>query len=489
KSASDVYVGEDGSTNAGLHHWDGSAWSVLNPGNYVIGLFGYGGELAVMEIDGAWNPTRFIKTWPGSTTLFTGSSRRLVSAAEGAPGELWVSEQSYYSSTYTNHLSKVVGGIAGSATTYNSSDFAFVAPRTSSDVWYASSSAGGKQFNGSSWASGTIGGVPAVTFNAAHTSNGRSFFVGRWGQILRRDGAGWSRLTSRAEPVTGQPIEGINAVYPYSSTKLALDADVFHADGTTERIFGFWDGTSFSGVTSLASAWQEVSFFSADGNTGWMVSSRNSGVGIRFNGTTWETPVALPAGGYFAGMGGSAPDDVWATAPGLTLHYTNTWSTVNNPYSGSSTALRYPVSKSTSLAFAVAGTAGSNMNVIRWNGTSWALDASAPSGTYYNLWTAPGESVWASGSFGVRRFDVNSNQWVDMAVPAIPTGPLAASNDTNVLVPAASDRLWKWNGTAWTVEQCPSGLFAWGSYVPPSLLHAAGKLWLTSVQPYGLFFR
>lgn len=461
--------------------WNGTRW--LDPiGSTFTSTSGTYRQVAV------YSPTELrlatnsdLLSWNGTTITKIDSISGVQHLAPGNPGELWVASSTYSSSTssYRAQLSKYVGGTPSSASLpsnglANGSDL-FVAPRANDDIWLLDTGTNSWQFDGNAWRSAPVTGFNTLEqFSAASTQAATSLACTWQGGWAKRTSAGWSRLDTTFFPpgITGR-LETLQVV-PLSNGRLAMTTENgYPAPSTLPRQVGIFDGTNWTGLKNINSSLAGLG--STDGTTLWLLEPDSSSSGTTlvsfFNGTSWAQRQTLP-GRYFYSVAGLSSTDVWAGGQGTIAHYPAAdggWAVVGNPFSGTTTGVDRLTPKRADLVFA----RGGNASVLKWAGTSWAVDVTLPSGEVYDLQTAPGADVYAAGAFGLQRYSVANGTWSSIAVPSDVAQlgrTLVVVSDSDISVAArlagsAADSspgtLLHWNGTTWSRETFPAEWFGY----------------------------
>ncbi len=173
-----------------------------------------------------------------------------------------------------------------------------------------------------------------------------------------------------------------------------------------------------------------------------------------WDGTSWSQ-VSSPSPGQWHtlnGVSARASNDVWAvgsffssgsgsSTQSLILHWDGSaWSQVPSPnYSGSSTTYLYAVAaRASNDAWAVGSTTlattGGAMVIAHWNGTSWDLVATPPSGSNQNMLTGvaalSANDAWAVGHYYLNsRFHTLLEHWDGSTWSIVPGPNLGAGVD------------------------------------------------------------
>ncbi len=235
--------------------------------------------------------------------------------------------------------------------------------------------------------------------------------------------------------------------------------------GTMDQIWGLW-------ASGASDVW-------AGGDSGTL---------LHWNGSAWSS-VTNPLSGMtraLRGIWASGGSDVWAVGDlGNTLHWNGSaWSSVTNPLSGA-TNLRSAWGSGASDVWAT----GASGAILRWNGSAWSSVASGTTSHLMGVWGSGGSDVWAVGYSGTI-LHWNGSAWSSVAsgTPHVLFGVWGRAA-SDVWAVGAAGTILHWNGSAWS--SVASGTTndlrgVWGNgesdvwavgYSGTILLHRNGSAW------------
>jgi hypothetical protein len=233
-------------------------------------------------------------------------------------------------------------------------------------------------------------------------------------------------------PVSGAPL--LHAVW-------AISADDVFAVGDTGTILrrtnNEWVAMASGTTRNLRGVW------AASASNVWAVGV--SGTILRFNGTAWSSVTGIATSDIDA-VWGSGPNDVWLVGGTTVQHWNGTAFSVTG-FGG------------TLLAVSGSGpndvwVTGENMNLRRFNGTSWStVNPGAGTSTFFSVLALTATEVWAADfNPGKEAMRLVGGRWVAFRTGGGIFNGLTAFSTTNVWG-AGGSRVGQWNGTAWTLTQ------------------------------------
>lgn len=236
---------------------------------------------------------------------------------------------------------------------------------------YAANHTGMLRWNGSTWSH-----VAAVRWRTLHdvwgSSAGNVWGVGDKGELVRWDGTAWT---------------------------------LHRYDGTSVSARGLGDFDTPARSYALQGVWG-----SSSGN---VFAVGDSGVVLRYNGTTW-TRMTTPTTAQLTDVWGSGPSDVYATT--------------------------------------AAG------QLIRFNGSAWSVvPAVQAPGALRSVWGTGSGNVYAVGDGGIV-YRYSGGSWQRIRLPT--RSALYAvwgTGSSNVFVGGADGALYRWSGSAWVPEKALNG--------------------------------
>jgi hypothetical protein len=241
--------------------------------------------------------------------------------------------------------------------------------------------------------------------------------VGGSGRILSWNGSTWATQTSGTT-------DSLFCVW-------GTDASNIWAAGQFGT-FTRWNGTSWtSGFVGLNITF--TGMWGSAANQIWMVGTRASGGNggvYKYNGTSWSEDASMGVVGGLNDVWGSSATDVWAVGnSGLILRWNGTsWSTVS---SGTTQNLQ-----------AVWGTAANNIyatghqgGIFRYDGSTWAAQASGTTQRLNSVVGTSTSSLYAvGGSFSFAQLLVGVPESVPTAEPTVTTTNPGTIGSTTVVM-------------------------------------------------------
>jgi uncharacterized protein YjdB len=281
------------------------------------------------------------------------------------------------------------------------------------------------RWNGSTWSVSSTGSTRAL--NSVWASGGIAFAVGATGEVLRFGSGSWVRQTVP----TSESLSGVTGSTGSTVVAVGTFGTVLSYNGST------WTTVNSNGVVAdLYSA----SAVSASDTRVYIASDDgllllNNGVLTRM--TTPYTPrmfsVSVDAAGqvWAGGQRGSVQrlaSGSWETIS-LAPDLIDAWTT------------------SASNSWAV----GEFGFIYRWNGSSWARQATATTTTLNAVWGASATEAFAAGDNGTMlRFD--GTAWSAMSFPSTSSVyGLWGSSASNVFAVTAAGEVVRFNGSSWSV--------------------------------------
>ncbi|MBK8046744.1 MAG: Ig-like domain repeat protein [Anaerolineales bacterium] len=201
---------------------------------------------------------------------------------------------------------------------------------------------------------------------------------------------------------------------------------------TTSGLFDIW-GTSASSIYAAG----------------------QSGVVVRYDGSTW-TKMVTNTSASFHGLWGSSTADIYAVGyAGAIRHYNGTaWSSMN---SGITTSFNGIWVASPSEAFAV----GSSGRIAHYDGSAWTSMTSGTTFALRAVWGFAGDQVFAVGDNGVVLLYDGVN-W-----SSLPTGSISTLRDvwgsspTDLFAVGNAGTILHYNGSTWTAMESKSTATIW----------------------------
>jgi hypothetical protein len=436
-------------------HWDGTQWANANaPAASYTDIWATAGFAVAGTTAGviAWDGTmwQMLGTYAGgSVGTVHGTSSTDVWAADAT--KLW----HWNGTSWTASLTAQIGSIAA------------VAP---DDVW-VSGSVGAPTFgsliahwNGSAWtqyASIEAGLYAAITADAPNDA-----WISENQAVYHFDGAGFETTLPLSASSRGQLLElhsfgpgdivGVSSdgiVYRYhgqaytdwnpSETAVPTHSwmdngdDIFVTD--TAGHISHWDGTTWTGISTVADASAFVSVFGTGSDNVW--ASASGGSLYRFTAATWtKQATALPGGAILWGTGAS---DMWGFSTTQAGHF-----------DGSSWTL--------SPFMDVIGVAGSSSSDV------WTIGTNAVShwdGAMWNAITYPSaQPLVGIASIGANRvvavdseyaYTWDGTSWSQALVPVVNGIKFVAATAPNQVIAATPNELAQFDGTEWAQVRLP----------------------------------
>lgn len=226
-----------------------------------------------------------------------------------------------------------------------------------------------------------------------------------------------------------------------------------------------WNGTSWSHVDAVR--WRTLhDVWGSSAASVWGVGDR--GELVRWDGTAWTlhrfdgtavTPKPLgdfntPALSYsLRGVWGSGAGNVFAVGDsGVVLRYNGTsWARMTT---GTTAQLTDVWGSGASDVYATTATG----RLVRFNGTSWSFVAGVQApGALWSVWGTSATNIYAVGDGGIL-FRYNGSSWQRIRLPTrAALYAVSGTGASNVYVGGAEGALYRFNGTAWTPEKALNG--------------------------------
>lgn len=226
-----------------------------------------------------------------------------------------------------------------------------------------------------------------------------------------------------------------------------------------------WNGSSWSHVAAVR--WRTLyDVWGSGASNVWGVGDK--GELVRWNGTAWTlsrydgTSVAAkdlgdfdtPARSYsLRGVWGSSASNVFAVGDsGVVLRYNGTtWTRMTTPTTAQLTDV-WGSGASDVYATTASG------QLIRFNGSAWSLVSAVQApGALWGVWGTAANNVYAVGDGGmVYRYDGASWQRIRLATRAA-LYAVGGTGASNVFVGGADGALYRWSGSAWLAEKARNG--------------------------------
>ncbi len=262
------------------------------------------------------------------------------------------------------------------------------------DVWAVGDSGRILRWRGSAWAS-VSSGTTNTLFGVWGSSETDVWAVGASGTVLRWRGSAWLQVPS----------------------------------GTMEAIQAVW-GSSVSSVWASASQ-TEV---------------------LRWNGSSW-VPTGAP-GLKFAGIWGSATNDIWMTRyGGLNRWNGSAWSSHlvgPDPYPELRAVWGSSASDVWAVGYTIAGQTVYPARIVRWDSSAWK-DYPLPSGKsgqhdrLFGVWGSSGSDVWAVGEQGILRW--NGSAWARVETGDYGLRAVWGSSASDVWAVGSGGTILHWNAS------------------------------------------
>jgi hypothetical protein len=246
-----------------------------------------------------------------------------------------------------------------------------------------------------------------------------------------------------------------------------------------------WNGSSWAYVPELQ--WRTLNdVWGSSASDVWAVGSK--GEMVRWNGTAWSlhrydgTSVApqplanfdTPAQSYtLRGVWGSSSANVFAVGDsGVVLRYNGTsWSRITT---GTTAQLNRVWGSSATNVYAATSTG----RLLRYNGTAWSFVAGVQApGALWSVWGSSASNVYAVGDAGIV-FRYNGTSWTRVRLPRrdVLYG-VWGTGASNVYVGGGAGVLYRFDGTSWIPEKALNGQSHvqafWGTSTGTDLFAAA----------------
>ena len=283
------------------------------------------------------------------------------------------------------------------------------------------------------------------------------FTSGPVGMFFRWDGTKWNSHDA------GVPTYGFGRVHGTSAT------DVWGVG--LRGVIAHFDGTNASSKRNNVFSGDIIGSWGSSPRDMWFVTDANSV--IHYDGATYtETKQFIPgAGSGVDSVGGSGPNDVWVGGHGaggtpVMNHYDGTsWtkSTLSQAINIIAVNIDHIHAIDNKTAFA---TGSGSQYVMKFDGTSWSLDAKFLPGILNGVWGAQPSDLWALSGNQVFHFD-GSGWTADNRVTAISTYSIHGSSANDIWV-GIDKAAWHYNGSTWIKLDLPNAVSAISSVVAVS---------------------
>ena len=280
------------------------------------------------------------------------------------------------------------------------------------------------RWDGSDWSSSSTGSSSAL--NGVWASGGNAFAVGDNGEVYRYGNGAWSR---QSVPTT-ESLLGISGA----------GGNVF-AVGAFGTVLAYSGGVWTSvGSESIVSDFYDVSVLSPSDSRAYIAS--DDGLLLLANGAL--TPVSTPYAPRMFSLSTDATGALWAGGQrGSVQRLADaSWETLSL-----APDLIDAWSTSATNTWAV----GEFGFIYRWDGTTWARQATPTTSTLNAVWGASATEAFAAGNDGVMlRYD--GTRWTTMSFPSAGSVyGLWGTSGSNVFAVTSAGEVVRFNGTFWSV--------------------------------------
>ncbi|MGC1177061.1 MAG: hypothetical protein WA843_03225, partial [Candidatus Saccharimonadales bacterium] len=254
------------------------------------------------------------------------------------------------------------------------------------------------------------------------------FYLAENGGRVEHDSAGvWTTVLDNTPSTTAVWAESSTSAYMATNT-----AEILHYDGST------WN-------FAVSTAGNYTSIWESGPNDIWVARSDNDL--IHKDASSWTVVGPGGAGPYY-GVGGSGSHDVWTVGgSGEVYHNDGTnWSASVNPNTLTPNDLHAVWAANANFAVAV----GENGTILKWLGSSWALETSPTSAALRSVWGSGPSDVWAVGDFGVIVHYDGSSWSTDTSGTGQNLLGVWAASPSEVYAVGANKTLLMYNGVSWS---------------------------------------
>jgi hypothetical protein len=284
------------------------------------------------------------------------------------------------------------------------------------------------------------------TLNALWAGTDVVYAVGNNGEVVRRTGGTWARVTVP----TAETLYGVHGVSATDIVLVGTEGTMLRGDGST------WTAVSAGGLPG--------DFYGVSG--GGALGTRRLVVGdggvAQLDGTTL-TPVVTPYAPRLYAVATDAAGATWASGQrGAVLRSGTPWTTLNL-----APDLLDVWSSSATSALAV----GEFGFVYRWNGTRWTREQTPTQAALSAVWAPNATDAFAGGDDGTM-LRANGSTWTRMTFPSSASVyAIWGTSATNVYATTGAGEVLRFNGTSWSVvSTASSGLWAVYGASPTSIV-------------------
>ncbi len=501
-SPSDIYaVGGNGPLSGTLIHYNGTAWSPVNTGNYttLYGVWGTSpsdvyavGDNTILHYNGLiWSPISmdclFSAIWgTGPSDIFAAGNGGKIFHYNGLS---WILQTTgiidwLYAVWGTGPGDVFAAGENGRILHYDGSSWTDQSPDTGGIFFGLWGSAGNNvlavgssgavfRYNGTSWYPETVS--TSNTLNEIFGIGPNDIYaVGDSGTVIYWDGSGWTNLTD----ITTASLTGICGFGTYPDARYTMVGSA----GTI--LYGYQ--TSWTPQNNNVSANGLYGIWGSSSSDVFSVS-QYGGI-LHFNGTSWST-MTSPTVNNLVGVWGSGPSDVFAVGGiGTICHYDgSSWSAMTSPTGNN---LLGVWGSGPSDVFAVGGIG----TICHYDGSSWSTMTSPTANTFWNVWGSGPSDVFAVGLGGtICHYDGTS--WSAMTSPtANNLFGVWGSGPSDVFAVGVGGTICRYDGSSWSTMASPTGVYLYGVWGTSSndvyvegdegtIFHYDGSTWAAMPTP------
>ena len=382
-TSKDTYaVGENGM----ILHYNGAGWSVMESGtkSYLWDLWGsdpdnlfaVGDSGTILHYHGgSWN------------TMQSGTSIYLRNVWGSAPDDVYASSSAivlHYDGIQWTEVKELGGGVimGSSMTDIHHLDIA-------QNEWF--------HYDGATWkpvVSGNLDFMEEDINDIWGNGKGEFYFVGKFGKVLRYDGATWTHIQKGTAMQTGT-FNTLSGVWGTGTGELYAVGE----KGTVVKC----DGRSWTAMTGIPT--------SGDLNKVWGsgpddIYAAGTEAVLHYTGGAWNK-LGLTGGEYYD-VWGTGPGDVFITGKatgggGIILHYNGaSWITMEHPFTTGTVSFKSIWGSGSQDVFVVGGGDLDSQGgvILHYDGSVWT-SMIGDTGLIFNaVWGISAHSVYAAGNHG-----------------------------------------------------------------------------------------